>query len=246
MRTALKNDKHSWTCTKELLRILTLVNLRVMGSSDRNSTGEWWNSAKLVFFFKSCGSSQGWTWRSRGSSDKNSTEKWQKSVTMVKRILEDPHCIGLAALGRDHEIKLHSSMLKKCQNDERDPWGSTVCWTWGSWGSSAENSEKIVKKYKNGEKYPRGSSLWWLGTLGDHQIITTLINFEKVSKWWKGSLRIFTFLDWGGLGDCHLKTPLKKLWKNFKMVKRILEDSHSVGLGTPGDRQIKTALTMLK
>jgi hypothetical protein len=30
------------------------------------------------------------------------------------------------------------------------------------------------------------------------------------------------------------------------MVERILEDPHSVGLGTLGDHQIKTALTMLK
>jgi hypothetical protein len=30
------------------------------------------------------------------------------------------------------------------------------------------------------------------------------------------------------------------------MVKRILEDPHSVGLGTLGDHQIKAALTMLK
>jgi hypothetical protein len=30
------------------------------------------------------------------------------------------------------------------------------------------------------------------------------------------------------------------------MVKRILENPHSVGLGTLGDHQIKTALSMLK
>jgi hypothetical protein len=41
----------------------------------------------------------------------------------VKRILEDPHCIGLGALGAlgDQQIKVHSSMLKKFQNGERDP-----------------------------------------------------------------------------------------------------------------------------
>jgi hypothetical protein len=55
------------------------------------------------------------------------------------------------------------------------------------------------------------------------------------------------FIGLGGLGDCQVKTPLKKLFKkSFAIAKRILEDPHSVGLGTLGDHEIKTALTMLK
>jgi hypothetical protein len=43
---------------------------------------------------------------------------------MVKRILEDPHCIGLGALwgylGSSDENS-SENIVKKCQNGEKDP-----------------------------------------------------------------------------------------------------------------------------
>jgi hypothetical protein len=66
----------------------------------------------------------------------------------------------------------------------KDPCGSALCWNWGSWGLSRENSsEKIVKKsFAIVKGILEDPHCIGLVALGDHQIKTALINVEKVSK----------------------------------------------------------------
>jgi hypothetical protein len=119
---------------KASLRILTFLDLGSWGLSSENSF------EKIVKTFQNgekdpWGSSLHWTCGCWGSSDKKTAlinvekvSKWRKASLRILTFL-DLGVLGIVS------GKLLWKMWKKCQNGQKEPWGSSLRWTCGSWGS---------------------------------------------------------------------------------------------------------------
>lgn len=76
----------------------------------------------------------------------------------MKRILEDPHWVGLWDLGISNSAYMNISKL--LQNGEKDPRGTPLGWAGGLAIIRYELLySNMVTKCQNDEKDPRGSSL---------------------------------------------------------------------------------------
>jgi hypothetical protein len=134
-------------------------------------------------------------------------------------------------------------MLKKCQNGGRDPWGSTLWWTWGrvlgivSWELlwNLCKTVKMVKSILEDCRWVQRGALGILRWKLRSKMLKKCCSGEKDP--WGSSLR------WtcGSLASSD-ENYTHQCWKSVKIIKRILEDPHWLEHRDLGDHHIRTAL----